>query len=234
MARKRKSGPVDVRAKRPGETHLQWRARLAHLESNERDREQPLVSKETARHGRYIEEYLMHVETGTKAKTVRNHMDCPIERLNPSPEQLIAAAEIQWIVEKLACAVSVRCASLEARVDNAGGRDPLLERLSAVRLEAAYTAWRNQLPHPQRMYVDMVMTTASLKAAAKLYRVPWERARAGLLAALDAWEGIKVRTWHRVDEDAVNRVYRRLECGELVDPPSSYMVPRQAVQQLAA
>ncbi len=58
-------------AKRPQESHWQWRSRLIREAQQERDRTEPLITSETARHGGYVDETVMHVETGTRVETKR-------------------------------------------------------------------------------------------------------------------------------------------------------------------
>ncbi|MFX8813237.1 hypothetical protein ABTM61_20120, partial [Acinetobacter baumannii] len=80
--------------------------------------------------------------------------------------------------EAIERAVSVKCASMEARVDHAGSaRDILVERLAAVRREQTYSRWRQTLPSPKRLVLDMVLTPRSLVATARVHNVPWRRAR---------------------------------------------------------
>lgn len=152
-----------------------------------------------------------------------NRRQSPITRMYEAgainDEQLRAAEEIATVAEMIERTVSVRGASLEARVDNAGaGRDVLIESLARVRLEVAYSSWRDRLPTPKRMVLDMVITNRPLVATARVYGVPWRKARAALIHALDRWTDIKEHVWNRIDEEDVRSIYARIGCGSLMPP----------------
>ena len=211
----------DIREKRPHETHFEWRSRITALDQLERDRSEPLISPETERHGRYSEEFVTHVETNTKALTVRNRMTSGIARMfadgGIDDVQFASAIEIAYIAEAIERNVSVRCASLESRVDGSGSaRNALLERMAQVRREKAYGEWHQTLPMPKRLVLDMILTTQPLVATARAYRVPWRKARGHLIDALDRWIDIRERVWRRIDEHEVLARYARLGDGELV------------------
>lgn len=152
-----------------------------------------------------------------------NRRQSPIDRMYESGqitiEQQNAANEIASVAEAIESSVGVRGASLEARVDNSGaGRDALVEHFSRVRMEIAYTAWRDRLPMPRRMYLDMVLTNRSLVATARVYGVAWRPARKRLIEALDRWSDIKEATFRNVDQEDVERVYAKLGGGILISP----------------
>jgi hypothetical protein len=152
-----------------------------------------------------------------------NRRQSPIDRMyedgQVTIEQQNAAHEIESVAEAIERGVSVRGASLEARVDNAGaGRDMLIESLGRVRLEVAYTAWRNHLPMPRRMILDMILSNRSLVATARVYGVPWRQARQRLLDALDLWLSLKAATWKAIDAEDVAAIYSKLGCGILLPP----------------
>lgn len=152
-----------------------------------------------------------------------SRMQSPIGRMYESgalsDEQYNAADEIATVAEMIERAVSVRGASLEARVDNSGAsRDLLIESLGRVRLEMTYSAWRARLPMPRRMVLQMVLTNQPLTSTARAFKVPWRKARVMLIDALDRWSEVKDQIWKAVDEEDVETVYRRLGCGTLVLP----------------
>lgn len=70
----------DPAAKRPHETHFQWRARLARLAQEKRDKSEPLVPAEAVQHGNYRDANVLHVETFTIACTKRNRGGTPVMR----------------------------------------------------------------------------------------------------------------------------------------------------------
>lgn len=61
---------VDPLAKRHDETDLQWRSRLASEKQAQRDKAEPIVSKEAQRHG-YRKATVMHIESFTRAESFR-------------------------------------------------------------------------------------------------------------------------------------------------------------------
>lgn len=66
--------------KRRDETEWQFRSRLARVRQEARDRTEPIVPKEAERHGDYEKGFVMHVETATKAHTLRNRSVDAVER----------------------------------------------------------------------------------------------------------------------------------------------------------
>lgn len=162
-----------------------------------------------------------HVDTNTKAQTKRRRrhgssLSTMRDKGQLSEEQYQAACEIAFAAEMIERSVSVRCASLEARVDSSGSaRDALIEKLGAVRFEMAYSQWRSRLPMPRRMVVDMVIESSSLVSIARVYNTPWRRAREMLLRSLDHWPAVKERIWRDVEERDVLWRYARIGCGEL-------------------
>ena len=100
---------------------------------------------------------------------------------------------------------------MEARVDcSSSGGDSLVESLSDVRLERAYSAWRNTLPIPRRMIIDMVTRDHRLKAIAARYNMGWPRASRLLRNALEDWADIYARAMRAIDQDDVDDMHRSL------------------------
>lgn len=103
-------------------------------------------------------------------------------------DQLRAAVEIAAIAERIGRDVSVRTASLETRIDSGRHGDEWAETLGRVRREVAYTAWRQSLGAQAAPVLDMIVGDAiGYSVAAARYRMHPRRAKALLLAALDAW-----------------------------------------------
>lgn len=203
------------RVKRPTETDLQWRQRIAKLDQDERDRSEPIVTAEAERHGDYRDEFVMHIETQTLARTRRNRAASPFlafyERGLIDKDQYAAALEIAAAAEGITRAVSIRGAQLAARVDSSGSaHDALVERLAAVRLEVAYTIWRSRLPMPRAMFIDMVVHPGSLKATARQHGVGWPRAKRLLFRALERWSEIREKTARRIDQEELEAAHKRL------------------------
>lgn len=172
---------------------------------------------ETARHGDYNEEFVMHVETMTVTTATRNRQQSSLklmhERGSLSAAQYVAALDIATVAERIERSVAVRGASLEARVDTfPGRRDVLFERLAHVRREAAYTKWRQRLPMPRRMVIDMVLADRDMKATARVYRMGWPRAQRLLRNALDTWIELAEEAIKQIDADDMMRAHARIEC----------------------
>lgn len=205
--------------KRRGETDLEFRARLAQA-MREGKRFGDIITPETARQGDYGETFVTHVESNTKAQTMRNRRYSALELMHEkgtiTPEQFGTYQQICEVAEKIARGAGVKTGSLVARVDNSGGnRDLLLERLAWVRLEATYTTWRNRLPMPRAMVLEMITLDRDLKATARVYNKPWPKARAMMLRSLDLWNEIHEAMHRQIDEQDVERIYRGLGEGEL-------------------
>jgi hypothetical protein len=157
----------------------------------------------------------MHVETQTLARTKRNRQVSPYlslyERGTIDKDQYGAALEIAAAAEMITRAVSIRGANLGARVDQSGSaHDALVERLATVRLEIAYTIWRNRLPMPRALYLDMIIGHGSLAAKARQHRLGWPRAKRLLIRSLDRWIEVRESVARRVDEEDLEAAHKRL------------------------
>lgn len=80
MGRGRNTARVDPYAKRPNETHLEYHSRIAAYEQTLRDRSEPAVPKEAQRHGSYADEFVYHLETGTRVQTKRNGISRVVDK----------------------------------------------------------------------------------------------------------------------------------------------------------
>ena len=203
-------------ARLAGETYREWQDRQTTAELIRRRPGEPLIAPETAAHGDYADALVTHIETNTRAQTKRNRQQSALatmhERGAISPAQYEAARQIARIAESIERAVSMRGARLEPRVDFGGsGRDMLVERLSQVRLEMTYARWRERLPMPRRMVIDMVIGDRDLVATARVHNVPWREARRRLIAGLDMWLELRDQVWREIDADDTARAQRRLD-----------------------
>lgn len=212
--------PNEPLGKLPGETHREWQDRLDTADLVRRYPGELLMPAEAARHGIYDDRVVTHVETNTRAQTKRNRQQSALglmhERGTISPAQFEAAGQIARIAESIERAVSLRGSRLEPRVDFGGSpRDLLAERLSQVRLETTYNRWRDRLPMPRRMVIDMVIGDRDLVGTARAHNVPWREARRRLIAALNLWLELRDAVWREIDGDDARRVYRRLGEGRL-------------------
>ena len=141
-----------------------------------------------------------------------------MERLGKiSADERAAAEEIASVAERVRRAGSIRSASLETRVDFANsGRDQLVESLGRIRLEVAYRAWREAIPQPRAMVLDMIMTNQSFVQLARAHGMQWRTARKRLIAALRMWPQMAAAARRDVDREDVEAVYARLGAGELL------------------
>jgi hypothetical protein len=143
-----------------------------------------------------------------------------------SLDDAASATEIAQIVEMIESPVSVRSASLEARVDQSGSaRDAVVESLNRIRAERAYTEWRESLPHPRRMIIDMIVKDAGYVQLARAHKMNWRRARRALITALRAWPGFKMAAHRTIGEDDVHEAYNRLGEGTLLAPKPKADLP---------
>ena len=212
--------PQDSLGKWPGETHREWQDRVDTADMVRRRPGEPLMPVEAEAHGDYADTLVTHVETNTRARTKRNRQQSALalmhERGTISPAQFEAAGQIARMAESIERAVSLRGARLEPRVDCGGSaRDMLAERLSHVRMEMTYDRWRERLPMPRRMVIDMVIGDRELVATARAHNVPWREARRRLIAALEMWLELREAVWREINGDDAGRAYRRLGEGRL-------------------
>ena len=141
------------------------------------------------------------------------------ERGELSEDQNRAYREIGMVSEAIKRGVDVRSASIEARVDcSRGDRDSLVESLGRIRLEVAFTAWRDALPMPRQMILDVIETDRTLAAAGRCYRKDFRTVRKRVVAALDLWTRQKKTAWAMISAEDVAAVYANIGCGALVAP----------------
>lgn len=135
-----------------------------------------------------------------------------MERLGKiSADERAAAEQIASVIERIGRAAAIRSVSLETRVDHAGsGRDHLVESLARVRLEVAYRAWRDAIPEPKAMVLDMVTSNRSFVEQARKYGLQWRTARKRLITALRLWPGMMAAARREVERADVDEIYRRI------------------------
>jgi hypothetical protein len=202
------------REKRPAETNLEWRARVEHEEQLRLRHSGPLVTPEAEQHAEYKDEFVLHIESFTLARTKRNMATSPFADLFfrgvIDKDQYGASVEIVSASEILTRDTGMRGASFEARVDGSGSaRDALVEHIAQVRLSVAYTEWRKRLPMPKRMILDMLLEPGSLFVKARRFRVGWPKARRQLIQALDNWIEIREKVARNIDEKDVEWAHIR-------------------------
>jgi hypothetical protein len=174
---------------------------------------------EAERQGDFVEVTVI-ADDQSSATVKRNRRHDPImslyERGAITEEQHDAAVEIARIAEEITRPVGLRCASLEARVDNSGSaRNLLIENLSRVQLEATYNRWRDRLPMPRRMVIDMVVDHRPIDATARIYNIGFRKARARLIHSLDRWIDIRSKMRELIDAQDVEAAQLRVGGGSV-------------------
>ncbi|UZW54044.1 hypothetical protein NUH86_10905 [Sphingobium sp. JS3065] len=131
-------------------------------------------------------------------------------------DQLEWAAQIANVYRSLEADVAVKVASLEARVDQSrrtGGM--AAESVYRVRMHLAYGYWRDMLPLPRQMVLDMIVgDTIGYSVAAHRYRVHKRKAKRFLLDALNRWPMCVAHAFSMVDRHTVDA----LNAGQKVIP----------------
>lgn len=124
-------------------------------------------------------------------------------------EQLEWAAEIANVHRSITSGADVAIASLEARVDQSRRPDSLvLEGLRRIRLHVAYGIWRDQIPAPKGLVLDMIVGDAiGYSVAARRHRVHNRKAKRLLLAAINNWSAC-VEQAYRISERQIEEARR--------------------------
>lgn len=169
---------------------------------------------ESERHGGFVEVTVV-ADDRSQATVKRRKSSSGLIRLyengHITAEQFAAALKIASIIESIEKVTSIRSASLEARVDySASAKDVLIENISSVRDEMAYSIWRAKLPMPKRMVIDMLVFDRPLAATARVYKVSWVKARCVLRDALDCWISVRDDFERLVDVDDLKAAHYRL------------------------
>lgn len=171
------------------------------------DRADHLIPPEALAQGDFADVTVV-ADDQSQATVKRNRMTNPMlalyERGSISEEQFEASVEIARVAEIIAQAVGMRSASLEARVDNSGSaKDLLIEHIGRVRLEATYSAWRQTLPMPRRMVIDLVTGSVSLTVSSRRYRMRKRKAKVILVDALERWIKLREKIESEIEEQEV-------------------------------
>lgn len=167
--------------------------------------------------GEFVRANVAHVETFTVATAWRRSRPSSLAAMRDkgtlSEQQLSSAQQIAAVVERLRRSVEARCASMEARVDCSRSADgQIIESLHDVRLERAYSEWRQSLPMPRAMIIEMVTRDHRLSAIGRRYGHGWPKAARLLRDALDAWPDIFGCICRQIDRQDVISAGARLTC----------------------
>jgi hypothetical protein len=101
--------------------------------------------------------------------------------------------------------VGVKVASLEARVDESTRSPAIAERIHRVRMHRAYAIWRDLLPTPKTLVLDMVVGDAiGYTVAARRHRVHNRRAKRVLMESINRWPLCVARAFSIIGQRMVN------------------------------
>ena len=119
-------------------------------------------------------------------------------------EQLEWAAEIANVYRSIEADVGVKVASLEARVDQSRRGGEVIESVRRVRMHLAYGYWREALPAPKQMVLDMIVgDPIGYTVAARRYSVGNLKAKARLIDALNQWPACVDRAYRRWHDEQI-------------------------------
>ncbi|WP_157218691.1 hypothetical protein [Flavisphingomonas formosensis] len=145
----------------------------------------------------------------TEAQAARTHTDSIAQLVRNGTidkDQQEWADAIANVYRSIEADVGVKGASLEMRVDQSPRRAGVAEGIHRVRLHLAYWRWRELLPQPKQMVLDMIVGDAvGYTVAAKRYGLDWRRARRELIAALDRWPECVAEVYRSVSEQEIER-----------------------------
>lgn len=207
-----KAKKIDPDAKRPDETFLQWRARLARAQETRRRQGEDIITPERKGKGD-LEEVGAKVQG--QARTYRKRSTSSLLRLCArgviDADQLAAAQEIAIHCERIRSEARGSSGALSEQVDCSGsGRNYGAEHLHRVCMERAYTEWRSSLKQPRGMVLDMVTEDHKLAAIAARYGRSWRKAIEVLRYALNVWPQYKREAFNGITQDDVDAINRRV------------------------
>lgn len=183
--------------------------------------EQPVTLEPGIEEAVQVREIWSHKAYGTPEtwdRSLRTHDDALIQLHRNGTldkDQLEWAAQIANVYRSLEADVGIKVASLEARVDQSRGGGRAAEGVLRVRMHLAYGYWRDMLPMPKQLVLDMIVGDAiGFTVAAKRYRVHNRKARRELIAAIDRWPRCVAAAFSLVGREAVDAMNH----GQAVEP----------------
>ncbi|MBA4091404.1 MAG: hypothetical protein C0494_12560, partial [Sphingobium sp.] len=183
--------------------------------------ERPVVLEPGIEEAVQVRELWSHKAYGTPEtwdRSLRTHDDALIQLHRNGTldkEQLEWAAQIGNVYRSLEADVGIKVASLEARVDQSRGGGRTAEHVMRVRAHLAYGYWRDALPTPKQMVLDMIVGDAvGYTVAARRYRVHNRKAKRLLLEAINRWPVCIAYAFSAVDQATVDMV----EAGWATEP----------------
>ena len=152
-------------------------------------------------------------------------------------DQLEWAAQIANVYRSMEADVGVKVASLEARVDESrrhGGR--AAESVYRVRMHLAYGYWRELLPAPKQLVLDMIVGDAiGYSVAAARYRVHKRKAKRFLIDALNRWPLCVAHAFSVAGRDTIAALNAGQQCDPVwLDGPSRAARPVIDTEHVAA
>lgn len=119
-------------------------------------------------------------------------------------EQLEWAAQISNVHRSIEADVAVKVASLEARVDQSRRPIGAIESIRRVRHHLAYGDWRDRLPSPKALVMDMIVGDAiGYTVAARVHRVHNRKAKRLLIEAIDRWPECMERAYRMWSKEEI-------------------------------
>jgi hypothetical protein len=210
MAKAKRKAP-DPLAKRPDETDLQWRSRLAREQETRRRQGEDIVTPERKAKGDLEE---INAKVDGLVRSYRQRTNSSLARLCVrgviDADQLAAAQEVAMHCQRIRDEVRGSSGALSEQVDcSSSGKNYGAEHLHRVCMERAYTEWRADLPQPRGMVLDMVTEDHKLAAIAARYGRNWKRAIMTLKEALDAWPHYRREAFDGIRQEDVDRANAR-------------------------
>jgi hypothetical protein len=146
-------------------------------------------------------------------------------------EQLEWAAQIANVHRSIEADVSVKVASFEARIDQSVRGGAVGERIHRVRMHHAYGIWRQMLPAPKALVLDMIVGDAiGYTVAARLHRVHKRKAKRLLLEAIQRWPTCVAAAFSAIDQAMVDAMNEAEAPGRLIRHPTD-RAPAQTYEQ---
>lgn len=147
-------------------------------------------------------ETLEHAQRTHQGALAQLHANSTIDN-----DQLEWSAEIANVHRSIESDVRVSVASLEARVDQSRNNGSMAgESIRRIRLHLAYGYWRDLLPQPKQLVLDMIVGDAiGYSVAAARHHVHHRKAKRELIAAINRWPECVDRSYRRHSDDEIER-----------------------------
>lgn len=139
-------------------------------------------------------------------------------------EQLEWTAQISNVHRSIEADVAVKVASFEARVDQSSRSGAVGERIHRVRMHHAYGIWREMIPAPKALVLDMIVGDAiGYTVAATRHRVHKRKSKRLLLEAIQRWPMCVAAAFSVVDQSAVDAMNDAVDPGRVIRHPASHI-----------